>query len=845
MKYAVLTFCFTLLTVLGFSQRSFQEILSENLTRNFGEIVAQAEQYFQNKYPGKTAFELSQGEHRDGEFVKYMRWRTFWKSRLEKDGTLADLSKYHRLNAGEELNFRSNGPYDDLEWANISYKVDLGVQIGLGRTNSLAFHPTDSNTFYVGAAIGGIWKTTDGGQSYIPLGDDLPYLAVSAILVNSSNPEHIYIAISDRVWYGPSSIGVYKSTDGGNTWQETALSFDFSNNVRIYWMEAQPGNPEVMLVGTSLGLYKTNDAFESINQIAVGSITDVKYKPGNPDTAYYVRTNPNRFYRSVDGGNNFDQIQSFGGNGYMRIVTTPLNPEKVYISRNNTLHKSLDSGTSFLTSVSLSSAGVGDGIVMISPMDEAVIYAGFFDMHRSLNDGFFFLQISHWLGNLSLPLIHVDQRNAFVNPLQPELIYLCNDGGVYSLNVTTNEFVNLSNGLQITQFFDIGVAQSNPSVLSGGSQDNGNVFMEGEDWFMAAPTADGMVQAIDFEDEDVRYNAIQNGSIFRFINGNRTNISNNIPGGVSGTGEWVTPYVLVPNVPQNILAAYKRVYRSTNRGNSWTAISPELAPGANLDLIAVAPSNPEKIYVVENFGINTGDLFGFNHNESKLFVKNTENNQWATIELPVTESIEDILIDPENEDHLYITAAGYTNGHKVFESLDGGASWSNISGVLPNVPATAIARFAGEIPILFVGTDAGVYYKEEGMQDWALVGDFPHTYITDIEIQESDQLIRVATHGRGILEGNLNLDVSNNEDIEPQENSDCFDLFPNPVSDEIVITDLPENYIMQLFDATGALLFTTKHTQVDVSAYPPGIYYLRFSTKEANGGFCVQKVIKI
>lgn len=842
MKYSVLTFCFALLSVFGFSQKSFQEILEGNTTRNFGEIVAQAEQYFQDKYPGKSALDLSQGEHRDGEFVKYMRWRTFWKPRLENDGTLADLSKFYSNQSEDGLDFRSTGTYDNLNWKNISYRVDLGVQIGLGRTNSIAFHPTDSNTFYVAAAIGGIWKTTDGGQSYTALGDDLPYLAVSAIVVNQNNPSHIYIAISDRVWYGPSSIGVYRSVDGGNTWQETALTFEFAENVRIYWMEAKPDNPAFILVGTSDGLYKTDDAFESVSQIAVGRITDVKYKPGDPNTAYYVGTDPNRFYRSSDGGNSFELMHSFDGNSYMRLVTTPLDSEKIYISRANALHKSFDSGQSFLTSVALNSAGVGDGIVMFSPIDDGVLYAGFFDMFRSDNGGFSFTQISHWLGNFSLPLIHVDQRNAFVNPLQSNLIYLCNDGGVYTLNVSSGEFSNLSNGLQITQFFDIGVAQSNPAVMSGGSQDNGNVFMEEDDWFMAAPTADGMVQAIDFENENIRYNAIQLGQIFRFVDGDRTNISNNIPGGANGNGEWVTPYILVPGMPQNILAAYNKVYKSTNRGDSWSAISPELAPGRNLDLIAAAPSNPEKIYVVENYGINTGDLFGLNHNRTELFVKNTENEDWTTIDLPFTESVEDILIHPSNEDHLFVCLAGYTPDHKVFESFDGGESWTNISGSLPNAPATSIALYERDSMVLFLGTDAGVFYKED-MSDWSLAGKFPHTYVTDIEIQEASQLIRVATHGRGIFEGNLDPNVTDGEDLEPPV-SNCFNVYPNPAHDQVLIADFSAVYEVQLFDVQGRLLTTTTEAELDISNFPQGLYYLRFVLRKTGQQYCVRKFIK-
>ena len=843
MKKAIFLSVSMLLSSMAFGQQSFSEILAANRNGSFLEIIQSAESYFADKYPDKSPFELTFGEHRDGEYVKYRRWREFWKSRLEREETLADLSKYHRLAESNELSSRSNGTYDDLEWSNISYANDLGVQIGLGRTSCLAFHPTDPNTFYVGAANGGVWKTTDGGFNYTPIGDDLPYLAVSSIIVNQDNPDQLFIAISDRVWYGPSSIGVYKSDDDGNTWEPTALSFDFSNNVRIYWMEADPNDPDIMWVGTSNGLYQTVDAFESVDSKAVGIITDVKFKPGDSEVLYYVRNNPNRFYRSQDGGETFSQIESFGGNGYMRIVTTALNPDKVYVSRDNVLHKSTDTGLSFPQNSNLSPANVNDGIVMISPANESSLYLGFFDMYHSATNGFTFNQISHWLGDNFLPIIHVDQRNAFINPLQNDRIYLCNDGGVYTVNVNTNEFTNLSNGLVITQFFDIAVSQSDAEVMSGGSQDNGNVFMEPNGWVRAAPTADGMMQAIDPLDENVRYNAIQVGTIFRFINGTRVNISNNIPGNVSGNGEWVTPFLLDPNDPTTIYAAYKQVYRSTNRGNTWIPISNELASGRNLDLIAVAPTNSDRIYAVENFGISTGDLFGFGHSSSTLYVKNTEDNTWVSKDIPVTESVEEIVVDPSDSDVLYISLAGYSNNHKVFRSVNAGDNWENISDGLPNVPCTALAFYEGAPSVWFAGTDAGVYYLEEGTNEWLPAGDFPNTYITDIEIQEAESLIRVGTHGRGILEGSLLPPVTNTEEWL-SETSDCFLVAPNPTKNLIQITDFPSGHWVHLYNVKGELIRLIEKTRIDLSSFPEGIYYLVFINKADNKDRCVQRIMR-
>ena len=822
------------------AQNSVANIIDFNKSEPYNLICSKIDSFFATKYPDLTNLQLNTGVHRDGEYVKYKRWQDFWKSRLEGDGRLADIASYN-IKTNQNISLRGHEILDNLEWTNISYKEDLGVQIGLGRTNALGFHPTDANTFYVGTALGGIWKTEDGGSTYIPLGDDLPFMAVSCIVVDQENPDIIYIAISDRVWYGPPSIGIYKSHNGGKSWPETALSFDFSENTRVYWMEADPNNPAVMLVGTSNGLFRTEDGFESTEKLSDNSICDIKFMPSSSQTVYYAANTFPGFFKSVDGGRNFT-YQYGTGAGWKRIIVTPLDTNKVYVCSANTqeLYISLDAGESLESRKDISESEVSDGICMFSQIDDNAIYAGWFDMYASEDSGDNFEKISDWLGRDSLPLIHVDQRNAFCNPLQPELIYLCNDGGVYSVNVTNNEFTNLSNGLKITQYYDIAVAQSDAEVMSGGSQDNGNVFMDGGIWTAAAPTADGMMQAIDPFDASIRYNAIQNGILFRYESGNRSTISGNLPSNL-GEAEWVTPLLVDNLLPNTIYAAYERVYTSSDRGNSWTAISPKLAGGSNpLDLLTISPSNSERLYAVENFGPGTGNLYGTNHTRSTLYTLE-DSGDWTSSNLPVSSNVEDIVVHPVNKDHLYVTCGSYQDGEKIFKSFDAGQTWTNISGDLPNVPATAIAYYESSEDYLFIGTDAGVYYTQADSIDWAPVGNFPNTYITDIEIQLDAKLIRVGTHGRGILEGLIDLEQTNTVNIETD--TKCLDVSPNPVKD-LLNTSLSANQKMELIDSYGKLLWKNEGPIVDMSALDSGVYYLRV-TENSKGKSCTVRVVKL
>ncbi len=738
MKRILYTFTLVGSMVLFFGTNSFaQQRLADILqsSNNYEEIVEQGEAYFRKKHPNVSFKNLTQGEYRDGEFVKFMRWRSFWRHSLNPDGTLGDISAYWREQQKQPNLKSAESPYKDVAWTNLSYEDYIVSQIGLGRTTSIGFHPTNANTFYVGAAIGGVWRTTDGGQTYTPLGDELPFMAVSSIIVKKDNPNFLYIAVSDHVWYGPPGIGVYKSINSGATWQPTALSFQLSDNIRIYWMEADPNNPNKMFVATSAGLYRTTDAFQTVTKVSIVNCFDVKIHLGNSDIVY-MGGNNGEFYRSTDGGSTFSLIQDFG-NGEVYIATTPLNLFKVYARNGTTLYKSTNSGTSFPTTNSFSD---NTGLFVFSPTNQNTLLVGHIGVNtateRSDNDGTSFYATSQWLGAGGLPSIHVDQRNVFVNPLQPDFVYYCNDGGVYRYSISNNSFENLCDGLLITQFYDIAVSQTDENVIGGGSQDNGNVFRASNGvWDDYAPTGDGMNQEIDPTDANTRYWAYQNGSLQRWINGVNTQIS---PPGQDGNGAWETPYRLDPNNPDRIVVGYNKVYSSTNQGTSWTDISGAVNFGGDLEEIAIAKSNSNRIYAARG---------------SNLYVKSTAGNTWTTRSMPAGVSmISDLEVDPLNMDVIYISVPGYSNGKKVFKSTDAGASWTNISGSLPNVAADAIELFETIPNAIFVGTDAGVYYQDDSFNDWVLYGKVPHTRVDDIEIQYTEKLIRIGTHGRGVLE---------------------------------------------------------------------------------------------
>ena len=607
MKYLLSTLITICLSYFVMGQNDIKTILSSG--NNFKNMCQEAEDYFRTKHPNLRAKDLVNGEHRDGEFVKYMRWKNYWENSLNPDGTLGDFTSYYLNNE-----YIQDDLYSDIEWNNISNTKFITTQISMGRTSSMAFHPTDPNIFYVGASIGGIWKTEDGGQTYLPLGDDLPFLAVSSIVLDQENPETIYIAIGDHVWFGLPSIGVYKSTDGGQTWKSTSLNFPTSQNRRIYWLTADPNQPSTLLAATDNGLYRTTDGFDSFEQLTNQTCVQVHYKHGDSNTVY-LATNNGRFFKSVDGANSFNLIEDFGNNS-ITIALTRQNPNKVVITHGTSLRVSMDSGQSFTETQALPENRTNQ-YLSISPQNENDYIAGYFDLFRSTDGGANFSQISHWLGNNGLPVVHVDMRNTFINPLQNDRVYFCHDGGIDAFNVETGEFIYLSDGLIITQFYDIAVSQSNEHVVSGGSQDNGSMYRNAnKEWDDLAPTGDGMITEIDPTNENIIYWEYQFGSMHRFNGTNNKNIS---PPNENGEGAWITPFRLDPNNPQRIIAGYRNVYESLDQGNSWTDISGQLANGQKLNHVAISETNGERIYAIQG---------------SNLFVKDINSDIWNTKSLP-------------------------------------------------------------------------------------------------------------------------------------------------------------------------------------------------------------------
>jgi hypothetical protein len=713
-------------------------------------------------------------------YKQFKRWEWYWQTRVLPNGDFPEagknLKEFEAYKASRQSTSGRKGNMESLiadlqtgTWESIAQTTSSGGYDGTGRVNCVAFHPTDINIFYVGTPGGGIWKTTNGGSSWTPLSDFISQTGVTAIVIHPTNPNTIYIGTGDG--YGNldvKGIGVLKSTDGGATWQNTGLSWTTSQTTVVSSMVMSPTNTSVLVATTNDGIYRTMDAGASWTRVRTGRHQDVKFKPGDGNTAYATvnstTTTSANILKSSDGGATWTLVTALSGLNRINIAVTPSNPNAVAaIASRSTgstfggLYYSSNSGTSFeLRSSSpnilgyaangndTSGQGWYDLCIAISPTDANNILIGGINTWGSTNGGVNWTLKTHWSGASGVPTVHADKHYLAFSPVNSSMVIQCNDGGIYKSTNSGTAWQDITNGLAITMYYRISTAQTNDNVMMGGTQDNGGRKRTSSGTWSMATGGDGMDVAVDPTNANIMYSSYPGGNVYRstdqFVN-NDVTISNNIA--ASERSGWLSPYTLDPNNSSVIYLGYKNVFKTTNRGDSWTKISTNISPDDNLSEIAVSKSSPGTLYVT---------------NGKALFKTTNDGGSWTT----VTPSglggnrITYIAISPTNANTVWVTVGGYSAGVKVFKSINGGSAWTNISGTLPNVPMNCIVYEDGTNDALYIGGDIGVYYRDASMSDWAYFNNgLPNCEIISLDIQYASKKLRAGSWGRGVWQTGL------------------------------------------------------------------------------------------
>ncbi len=593
------------------------------------------------------------------------RW--LWNNRFEFDnnGNLSYLQPQNQV----ELNFNSQKSKNNLlsenNWTPLG-PIDMPPTYeprscyAMGRINCIAFHPTETNTFWIGTPSGGIWKTETSGKNWIPQGDNLISMAISHIAIDPKNPEILYAATGDFDATGLTSgntTGVIKSTDGGNSWEPTQLIKDptFASSA-LRKVIIHPDSTNHILVAGRRGIWKTQDGGETWRKVCDSIITDLEINTKKSNILFAAMgqlygNGSAGVLRTKDFGETWEVlntgIPAKGEISRVELAIAPSYPDYIYVLnvKTNTngfhsLYCSTNGGDDWMQSSVIDTTnnilgawggdktdargqGSYDLALIVDATDKNKIYTGGINIWMSDDMGRNWKMSSFWIYVFG-ESIHADHHYAAYNPLDKQY-YWCNDGGVYRTKKILagdqswvidwidkyNENIiegapnykfptiweNLSSGLAITEFYRMSMSKNNDNVLAGGSQDNSCYYYNSGDWLNYIPNYDGMETMIDNNNTDIFYGVWQNGGLCKTTDGGKT-IKTRLSNSITEKGNWITPASMDPVNGNIIYMGYRNLWKSTDGGETWNIV-------LNLDAIDTTSKNRSSLTIVKNFPNNS------------------------------------------------------------------------------------------------------------------------------------------------------------------------------------------------------------------------------------------------
>lgn len=713
--------------------------------------------------------EEENGRVKEDKDYHFNRWLWYWRQHTDANGyivspikTYQEWLKYNaaqqKTTAGNASNWQFQGPTSSP-----------GGYYGIGRINNIAFHPTDPNTYWVCTAGGGLWKTTNNGVSWTILTNNLPVLGTSDLKVNPLNPNTMYLCTGDRDASNTYSIGVMKSTDGGQTWNATGLNWTPNQYRLANSIVINKTDTNSLTLASNNGIYKSYNGGNTWTQVQTGNFRQVLYHPTDTSILYATVYNSSvtaDIYRSKNGGASWTKVTTFSNKRRITLAVTPANVAivKAIVATNggglDGIYNSTDTGKTFTKIYgptgcngdllagnnappynSCGNQGWYDLAFAIDPNNANKVFAGGVNTWTSVNGGTTWHRCTQWYAQApGVAEVHADKHWQAFHPLVANRLFECNDGGIYRTdNPDSNSVWNdITNGMGTTQFYRNAVA-SNAGFVLGGAQDNGTKMLQSGSW-SNADGGDGMDCQIDYANPATYYTSYQNGAINRHstVWGDAP-ISDSIPG--KPTGPWITPYIVSPRNHDHLVAGYKHIYFSANAGNKWMSITGAALDPANRFIyrVAMTPANDSTIYTVIENSKKIMYTYSFVPGNTTTF---------DSLICPLTGgNISDIKIDPKDHKHFWVTIDGYGSS-QVAEYKNN--TWTAINTGLPNVPVHCLELDSAN-NIMYVGTDIGVFYLDTINKQWSAFNtNLPSIEVTDLGIDYAAKELWASTYGRGM-----------------------------------------------------------------------------------------------
>src|SRR5712691_2853041 len=658
---------------------------------------------------------------------------------------------------------------------------NLGPSVGGGRVTAVAGIPGDPNTYYVGAAAGGVWKTTDGGNSWDAVFADQPTASIGAVALAPSNPNLVWVGSGEANLRNDlvDGRGAFFSPDAGKTWRFKGLG-DVGQISRIV---IDPTNPDIVLVAAighawapnpERGVFRTADGGRTWQKVLFANdttgVSDLVMVPGNPRVLFAGMWQPLRhpwelvsggpgsgIYRSKDGGLTWDKLREGlppGLIGRIALALGPTNPSHVYAlieSKQGMLWDSKDQGDHW-TKVSdfhgLSARPFYFSLMHVSPVEDRKVFFSSYLLLRS-DDG----------GKTTTPIdrgVHVDHHALWIDPQNPDRMIQGNDGGVYVTQDGARSWRYLNN-LPIEQFYMVAADNNVPYMLCGGLQDNnawcgmssgpggggggggGAGFggaLTGAEWFTVTG-GDGEYAVPAPSDSTVLYVDSQNGNVTRVDL--KTGVTRSVRPYLSGVQEtkpanlqyrfnWTTPIEVSPTDANVVLLGGNVVFKTTDGGEHWAAISPDLT------------RNDKSKQVTSGGGKTWTNVSG----RFPGLAPNVEGRVYQIGVSPFDAGTAYLAVDR----HQLDDRRSY-----VYKTTDYGKTWTDIARGLPqDVPARVVRENPNLRGFLVLGSDAALWYSRDGGATWEpLKAGFPTAPVYDLKFIKRSHDLVVATHGRGLF----------------------------------------------------------------------------------------------
>lgn len=681
----------------------------------------------------------------------------------------------------------SNSPWTLMGPTGFDSRIEPTWGRMAGRVRAMAIDPTNSNRLLLGTATGGVWLTSNGGQSWTPLTDTQPSLAIGAVAIDPNNPNVFYAGTGEAngSYYG---VGILKSTNAGQSW--SVLGGTLFNRGSIAGIAISPANSNVVVVCATSGkdqgslatvgedvggIYRSIDGGQSFVQVVGAQCKDLAVVPTDFNTMYFVATRVGAdggLYKSTDAGVSWNRVAgAVAGSDIERMAIGLSNQgTRVWLGGKKgdqlVIQRSTDSGANWTTLATTDIPGSVDDAswelycegqcdydnsVAVNPFDANEAWLAGVGAFRTRDGGATFTQ--YGANNAGGGPLHVDHHLVLFDRRQQGVVYDANDGGIYRSADGGTTWTSIGGTLATIQSYHIALHPTNRNIIFTGNQDNGTTRRLDNNVWVELGGGDGGYAAVNHANPQIVYASATELSLQKSVDGGEDRFRAAIVQVPREQGEpvsFIAPYVMDPVNPEVLLAATNRLWRTADGMQSWAPVSPALtrSEGAVITNLAIARSDTSVVYTVASDGtVARGGAGGF-----VAIQRAPLPNRYAT----------GVAVSPTDANTAYVTFSGFSDstpsnpGH-VFRTNDGGASWTNVSANLPNTPVSAIAINPTVPTEVYIGTDVGVFISNNAGGSWAKMNaGLPNTGVLSLAVNATTNVLAAATYGRSVWFADLN-----------------------------------------------------------------------------------------